>query len=103
MRIDKLKAELSKAREKAAEWQARAKEIERQITELETQKFCKWCAAWPRRRKNCGSFWTGYARLRSCPRWIQQKRRILSVKMKMVKRLAALALCLMVGLSARFL
>ena len=39
MRIDKLKAELSKAREKAAEWQARAKEIERQITELENTEI----------------------------------------------------------------
>ena len=39
MRIDKLKAELSKAREKAAEWQARAKEIERQITELENPEI----------------------------------------------------------------
>lgn len=35
MRIDKLKAELVKAKEKAAEWQARVKDIERQITEQE--------------------------------------------------------------------
>lgn len=35
MKIDKLKAELVKAKEKAAEWQARVKDIERQITEQE--------------------------------------------------------------------
>ena len=35
MKIDKLKADLVKAREKAAEWQARVKDIERQITEQE--------------------------------------------------------------------
>ena len=34
-RIDKLKAELVRAREKASEWQARVRDIERQITELE--------------------------------------------------------------------
>lgn len=39
MRIEKLKAELSKARDKAAEWQAKAKEIERQITELENTEI----------------------------------------------------------------
>ena len=35
MKIDKLKAELVKAKEKAAEWQARVKDIENQITEQE--------------------------------------------------------------------
>lgn len=35
MKIDKLKTDLVKAREKAAEWQARVKDIERQITEQE--------------------------------------------------------------------
>lgn len=35
MKIDRLKTDLAKAREKAAEWQARAKDIERQITEQE--------------------------------------------------------------------
>lgn len=35
MKIDKLRADLVKAREKAAEWQARVKDIERQITEQE--------------------------------------------------------------------
>lgn len=39
MRIEKLKAELSKARGKASEWQARAKDIERQITELENTEI----------------------------------------------------------------
>ena len=34
-RIDKLKTELVRAREKASEWQARVRDIERQITELE--------------------------------------------------------------------
>ena len=35
MKIDRLKADLVKAKEKAAEWQARVKDIERQITEQE--------------------------------------------------------------------
>jgi len=34
-RIGRLKEELAKAKEKAAEWQARTRDIERQITELE--------------------------------------------------------------------
>ena len=34
-KINKLKAELVRAREKASEWQARVRAIERQITELE--------------------------------------------------------------------
>ena len=32
MKIERLKSDLAKAREKAAEWQARVKDIERQIT-----------------------------------------------------------------------
>lgn len=35
MKIERLKSDLTKAREKAAEWQARVKDIERQITERE--------------------------------------------------------------------
>lgn len=35
MKIERLKSDLAKAREKAAEWQARVKDIERQITERE--------------------------------------------------------------------
>jgi len=35
MKLDRLKAELEKAKQKAAEWQARIKDIERQITEQE--------------------------------------------------------------------
>ena len=35
MKIERLKAELAKAREKANEWQARVRDIERQITEQE--------------------------------------------------------------------
>ena len=34
-KIDQLKAELARAREKANEWQARVRDIERQITEQE--------------------------------------------------------------------
>ena len=34
-KIDKLKVDLVRAREKASEWQARVRDIERQITELE--------------------------------------------------------------------
>ena len=39
MKLDRLKAELEKARQKAAEWQARIKDIERQITEQENNTF----------------------------------------------------------------
>ncbi len=35
MKIDKLKAELTKAKAKASEWQARVRELEKQITECE--------------------------------------------------------------------
>lgn len=35
MKIDRLRAELGKAKQKAVEWQARAKDIERRITEQE--------------------------------------------------------------------
>ena len=35
MRIEKLKAELEKAWQKAAEWQARARDLEKQILEQE--------------------------------------------------------------------
>ena len=38
-RIDKLKTELVRAREKASEWQARVRDIERQITELENMEI----------------------------------------------------------------
>lgn len=34
-KIDRLKADLVRAREKASEWQARVRDIERQITEQE--------------------------------------------------------------------
>lgn len=39
MKIDRLKAELEKARQKTAEWQARARDIERQITEQENMEI----------------------------------------------------------------
>ena len=39
MKIERLKADLEKARQKAAEWQARAKDIERQITEHENMEI----------------------------------------------------------------
>lgn len=35
MKLDRLRVELEKAKQKAAEWQARIKDIERQITEQE--------------------------------------------------------------------
>ncbi len=35
MKIDRLREELEKAKQKAVEWQARAKDIERRITEQE--------------------------------------------------------------------
>lgn len=35
MRIERIKEDLEKARRKAAEWQARAKDLERQLTEQE--------------------------------------------------------------------
>ncbi len=40
-RIGRLKDELAKAKEKAAEWQARARDIERQITELENMEILR--------------------------------------------------------------
>ena len=39
MKLDRVKAELEKAKQKAAEWQARIKDIERQITEQENQEI----------------------------------------------------------------
>lgn len=39
IRIDRLKAELEKARQKTAEWQARARDVERQITEQENMEI----------------------------------------------------------------
>lgn len=39
MRIERLKADLEKARQKAAEWQARAKDIERRIMEQENTEI----------------------------------------------------------------
>lgn len=35
MKIEKIRTDLEKARQKAAEWQARAKDLERQLTEQE--------------------------------------------------------------------
>ena len=35
MKIDRLKTDLAKAKEKAAEWQARVRDLEKQITEQE--------------------------------------------------------------------
>ena len=35
MRTEKIREELEKARQKAAQWQARAKDLERQLTEQE--------------------------------------------------------------------
>ncbi len=35
MKVDKLRAELAKAREKSAEWQARVRDLEKQVTNLE--------------------------------------------------------------------
>lgn len=35
MKIERIRADLEKARQKAAEWQARAKDLERQLTEQE--------------------------------------------------------------------
>ena len=35
MKLERLKTELERAKQKAAEWQARVKDIERQITEQE--------------------------------------------------------------------
>lgn len=40
-RIGRLRDELARAKEKAAEWQARARDIERQITELENTEILR--------------------------------------------------------------
>ena len=37
MKIDRLKTDLAKAKEKAAEWQARVRDAEKQITERENR------------------------------------------------------------------
>ena len=39
MKLDRLKTELEKAKQKAAEWQARVKDIESQITEQENMEI----------------------------------------------------------------
>ena len=44
MKIDRLKADLAKAKEKASEWQARVKDIERQITEQENLEILHFSA-----------------------------------------------------------
>lgn len=41
MKSDKLKAELAKAREKAAEWQARVRDLEKQVTEKENMEILR--------------------------------------------------------------
>ena len=41
MKIDRLKAELEKAREKSAEWQARGRDLEKQITEQENLEILR--------------------------------------------------------------
>ena len=38
-KMERLKADLVRAREKASEWQARVRDIERQITELENTEI----------------------------------------------------------------
>ena len=38
-KIDRLKADLARAKEKASEWQARVRDIERQITECENMEI----------------------------------------------------------------
>ena len=38
-KIDRLKEDLAKAEEKAAQWQARAKDLRRQITEIENMEI----------------------------------------------------------------
>ena len=38
-KLDRLKADLVRAKEKASEWQARVRDIERQITEQENIEF----------------------------------------------------------------
>ena len=45
MKIERLRADLEKARQKAVEWQARAKDIERQITEHENLEIIHMGAA----------------------------------------------------------
>ncbi len=41
MKTERLRADLEKARQKAGEWQARAKDIERQITEHENLEIIR--------------------------------------------------------------
>lgn len=41
MKIDRLRGELERAREKAAEWQARARDLEKQVTERENLEILR--------------------------------------------------------------
>ena len=41
MKMERLNAELEKAKQKAAEWQARARDIQRQITEKENLEIVR--------------------------------------------------------------
>ncbi len=41
VKINKLKAELEKAKEKAAEWQARVRDLEKQVTECENLEIVR--------------------------------------------------------------
>lgn len=41
LKIDRLRGELERAREKAAEWQARARDLEKQVTERENLEILR--------------------------------------------------------------
>jgi len=68
MKLDRLKADLAKAKEKSSEWQARVKDIER--PNRRTLKSCRWCAAWLPPRRSCAVFWKLLGRQRSRSRQI---------------------------------
>ena len=58
-KLDNLKADLIRAKEKASEWQARVRDIERQITEQENLEIIQRSEE-RRVGKECRSRWSPY-------------------------------------------
>ena len=55
--LDKLKAELFQAKEKASEWRARVRDTERQITEQENLEIIQAVRGMISARRTCGPCW----------------------------------------------
>ena len=61
MKIEKLKAELDKAWQKAAEWQAKARDLEKQITEQENLQIIQLVRGMNMTREEFAAFLRGGA------------------------------------------